>query len=179
MRVLWSAAFAALCLPAVAQAQVDPATMPEPPTEELSRLAPFLGSYDVVSDYMGSMWEGDLELRSAVKGWYVEWEINVQSGPIDRQLRMFITWDDELGHYRIWRFETLPPAPPDREQGVGRFEGEDFVMEWNEPTPWGAPGQLRNRLILKGDDILEVVTEGQPLGGEVVRVGVTTARRRR
>jgi hypothetical protein len=127
---------------------------------------------------MGEEWIGSLDLQPAVKGWYVEWEINVYSGDIDRQLRMFITWDREEEEYRIWRFETLPPAPRDRPEGTGRFEGDDFVMEWNEPTPWGEPGLLRNRLILDDPNTLRIVTEGEPLGGDVVIVGVTTARRR-
>jgi hypothetical protein len=111
----------------------------------------------VTADYFDMQWVGTLELRMAVKGWYVEWEINVQSGPIDRQLRMFITWDPDMETYRVWRFETLPPAPLERSEGVGRFEGEAFVMEWDPPTPWGVPGLFRNILRFEDDKTLLVV----------------------
>lgn len=170
--------FAALLFPAIAHAQTDPNDLPEPPTAELRRLAPFLGSYAVTSDYLGQEFSGTLDLRPAVKGWYVEWEINVHSGPIDRQLKMFITWDRGSEQYRVWRFETLPVGPSEQIEGIGRFEGDDFVLEWNQPTPWGAPGLFRNRLKLEGPDTLVIISEGEPLGEDVIQVGVTTARRR-
>jgi hypothetical protein len=169
--------FAGALMPFITYAQTDPDNIPQPPSAELARLDPFLGSYEVTSDYSDQQFLGTLELRPAVKGWYVEWEINVQSGSIDRQLRMFITWDRELQTYRIWRFETLPPAPSERAEGIGRFEGDEFVMEWNEPTPWGQPGLFRNRLKMDDPNTLIIISEGEPLGGEVVEIGVTTARR--
>jgi hypothetical protein len=178
MLVLSRAILAALLLPAIGSAQTDPDNVPQPPSTELARLSPFLGSYSVTSEYVDQEWFGSLDLRPAVKGWYVEWEINVHSGPIDRQLRMMITWDRDAEAYRIWRFETLPAAPAERFEGTGRFEGDEFVMEWNEPTPWGEPGLFRNRLVLDDPDTLLIISEGQPEGGEVVTVGVTTARRR-
>jgi hypothetical protein len=174
------AAIAAIALPALAHAQVDPNDIPEPPTAELMRLQPFLGSYGVTGTYFDQEWAGSLDLRPVVKGWFVEWEINVHSGPIDRQLRMLITWDRQTEEYRIWRFETSPPAPRDQVEGTGRFEGGDFVMEWKMPTPDGAPGVFRNRLRLEGSDKLVIVSEGERANGQggVVRIGVTTARRR-
>ncbi len=178
MLTLRSMLFAALMAATIAHAQTEPDDYPKPPTAELMRLAPFLGSYSVTADYLGQEWLGTLDIRPAVKGWYVEWEINVQSDTIDRQLRMLITWSRESDEYRVWRFETLPPGPSDRIEGVGRFEGDDFVMEWNAPTPWGEPGLFRNRLQLTGSDTLTIVSEGEPLGKDVIRIGVTTARRK-
>jgi len=174
------AAIAAVAFPSIAVAQVDPNNIPEPPTTALVRLQPFLGTYTVKGDFGGRDWAGSLDLRPAVKGWYVEWEINVHSGPIDRQLRMMITWDRETENYRIWRFETSGPAPTDRAEGTGRFEGSEFVMEWRTPTPDGEPGIFRNRVRLEGPDTLVITTEGERLsgGGGIVQVGVTIARRR-
>ena len=130
MSTLRFALVLALMAPTIAFAQSDPNNIPEPPTAELKRLAPYLGSYAVVSNYFDMEWRGTLDLRPAVKGWYVEWEINVQSGPIDRQLKMFITWDRDLEYYRVWSFSTTPPDPKDRDyEGIGRFEGEEFVIE--------------------------------------------------
>ena len=174
------AAIATLALPAVLHAQVDPDHIPEPPTAELRRLQPFLGSYSVTGTYADLEWVGSLDLRPAVKGWYVEFEINPHSGPIDRQLRMLITWDPEAEEYRIWRFETTPPAPRGEVEGTGRFEGGEFVMEWAMPTPDGQPGMFRNRMRMEGSDTLVIVSEGERANGQggVVRIGVTTARRR-
>jgi hypothetical protein len=174
------AAIAAFALPALAHAQIDPNNIPIPPTAELMRLRPFLGSYSVTGTYAGQQWAGSLDLVPAVKGWYVEWEINVHSGPIDRQLRMLITWDRETEKYRIWRFETSPPDARDRAEGTGRFEGGEFVMEWKMPTPDGQPGIIRNRLRLEGSDVLVIVSEGERTSGPggIVQIGVTTARRR-
>jgi hypothetical protein len=174
------AAIAAIALPALAQAQMDPGNIPQPPSAELMRLQHFLGTYSVTGTYGGQVWAGSLDVRPAVKGWYVEFEINVHSGPVDRQLRMMITWDRETERYRIWRFETTPPEPRDRAEGTGRFEGSEFVMEWNLPAPDGEPGTFRNRVQMEGTDTLVIVSEGARASapGDVVRIGVTTAQRR-
>lgn len=168
-----------LTLSPTPQAQTDPADIPEPPTEHLARFAPFLGTYAHTMDYAGQEWAGTLDVRPAVKGWYVEWEINTQSGPIDRQLRLLMTWDHEAERYRIWRFETLDPLPPDVNEGAGHFEDDAFVMEWALPAPDGAPGTFRNRVRMEGADTLVIVTEGERASGEVQQIGVTTAQRRR
>jgi hypothetical protein len=161
-------------------AQTDPANIPEPPTAEMMRLQPFLGSYTVSGQYLGMDWAGSLDLRPAVRGWYLEWEINVHSGPIDRQLRMMITWDAAVGHYRIWRFETAPPFPAATAEGTGRLENGEFVMEWDDVSPDGRPGTFRNRLRMEGSATLVVITEAEPASGEggIMRIGVTTGRRR-
>jgi hypothetical protein len=97
-----------------APAQSDTTNIPAPPAAELAPLQPFFGAYE----HDDNFWEGTgpfrgtLEVRPAVKDWCVEWIINTQYGPIDRQLRMLATRDSELGRYRVWRFETLPQLPP-------------------------------------------------------------------
>lgn len=174
------AATAVVTFTSLAHAQVDPNNIPEPPTSELARLQPFLGTYSVTGSYLGRDWAGSLDVRPAVKGWYVEWEFNVHSGPIDRQLRTLMTWDQEADQYRIWRFATTPPEPSDRVEGTGRFEADEFVMEWREPAPDGTPGIFRNRVRMEGPDTLVIVSEGERTSGQggVVQIGVTTARRR-
>lgn len=181
MTTLRIAAFAALVLAFVpsASAQTDPTSIPKPPAEQLARLAPFLGDYSQTMDYAGQAWAGTLAIRPAVKGWYVEWEINTRSGPIDRQLRLLVTWDREAEKYRIWRFETLPPLPAGANEGTGRFDGDEFLMEWAMPAPDGEMGTFRNRARMTAADTLTIVTEGERASGEVRRIGVTTAVRRR
>lgn len=171
-------ALAVMLFAQVAYAQVGPSRIPEPPTDALARFQPFFGTYTVSGNYFGQEWRGTLDVRPAVKGWYVEWEINVHSGPIDRQLRMLMTWDMKSEQYRIWRFETLPPEPSDRAEGSGWFEGDEFVMEWVMPAPDGEPGIFRNRVQMETADILVMVSEGERASGDIQRIGVTTARRR-
>ena len=180
MSAIRTAVLIVLVFAQAAHAQANPDSIPEPPTEALSRLRPFLGAYVVSGQYLGRDWAGTLDLRPAVHGWYVETEINVHSGPIDRQLRMMITWDPAAERYRIWRFETMPASPKDRAEGMGWFEGNQFVMEWREPAPDGAPGRFRNRFRMVGRDSLEIISEGERDNGAggVIRIGVTAARRR-
>jgi hypothetical protein len=161
-------------------AQSDTTNIPLPPAAELAALQPFFGAYEHDDNYWEGMgpFRGTLEVRPAVKGWYVEWIINTQYGPIDRQLRMLITWDRELGHYRVWRFETLPQLPPGAVEAEARFEGEEFVMEWrNTPGPAGGRGTFRNRIRMESPDELVVVSEVEPEAGGLIRLGVWRNRR--
>jgi hypothetical protein len=144
------ALWAAVLVAPAAHAQADTSNIPQPPSRELMRFQRFMGSYTLTGHYLGLDWRGSLDVRPAVKGWYVEWEINAHSGPIDRQLRMMVTWDPQLERYRMWRFETFLPEPVGRAEGVGRFEGDEFVQEWKTFTPDGAPGVLRNRFLMEG-----------------------------
>jgi hypothetical protein len=173
------AIIATLATAQIAHAQVDLENMPDPPTTELQRLKPFLGTYTLTSDYFGRQWSGTLDVRPAVNGWYVEWEINIHGGPIERQLRMLATFDSSVKHFRIWRFETLPPEPSDRAEGKGRLEGGEFIQEWRMPAPDGHPGTFRNRIRMQGPDTLVIISEGIRDGESgVTRIGVTTAVRR-
>ena len=180
MSIIRVALIALVTCASLARAQSDPDRIPNPPSAGLARLQPFFGSFAVTGHYFGQDWAGSLDIRPAIKGWYVEWEYNVHSGPIDRTLRMMLTWDADIGAYRIWRFETSPPAPRERSEGTGRFVGDEFVMEWREPAPDGTPGTFRNRTRAFGRDSVVTVSEGIPDNGSgrVVPIGVTTGRRR-
>lgn len=165
--LLWGAA------PLAAQGP-DTTRIPEPPTEQLAELSRFFGTYRHQDNYWrgAGPFRGTLDVGPAVKGWYVEWVIDTHYGPIDRQLRMLTTWDDELGRYRIWRFETGPQSPPGTLEAEGRFEGDEFVMEWkNARGPDGRRGTFRNRVRMEGPDELVIVSEGIPEGGEPVELG--------
>lgn len=172
------AALAVIAFAQGTQAQTDPSNIPQPPTDALVRFQPFLGTYTVTGNFAGQEWAGTLDVRPAVKGWYVEWEFNVHSGPIDRQLRLLMTWDAGAEQYRIWRFETLPPLPSGTAEGTGWFKGDEFVMEWAMPAPDGEAGTIRNRVQMEAADTLVIVTEGERASGDIQRIGVTTARRR-
>lgn len=176
---------AALCIAlllaaAPSAAQIDTTALPRPPVERLADLGRFFGSYA----HEGNFWMGEgpfrgtLDVGPAVKGWYVEWVINTHHGPIDRQLRMLTTWDERLGRYRIWRFETLPQSAPGTVEAEGRFEGGEFVMEWKESRgPQGQRGTFRNRIRMVGPDELVIVSEVTPESGEPFELGTWTNRR--
>lgn len=156
--------------------QLDAESPPQPPVEQLAKMRPFFGLY-VHSDqsYAGlAPWSGTLEVGPAVKGWYVEWVINTHHAAIDRQLRMLMTWDDDLQRYRIWRFETAPQAPRERMEGEAHFIGDTLVMEWKDvPGPRGQPpGTFRNRAFMDGEDELVIITDVLQRGtSEWIRLG--------
>ena len=163
---------ALICAPAAAQGP-DTTAVPAPPAARLAALAPFFGAYSHSDNYwMGAgPFRGTLEVGPAVKGWYVEWVIDTHYGPIDRQLRMLTTWDDTLGQYRVWRFETLPQSPPGTVEAAGRFEGDEFIMEWKEfRGPRGQRGTFRNRIRMEGPDELVVISEVDPEDGETFQL---------
>jgi hypothetical protein len=173
-----------LCLlltASTASAQARSGESASPPTEALAPFAPFLGLYTFAGDWEGEPYWGTLEIKPAVKGWYVEWIINVhavreEDGPLDRQLRMLTTWDRFAEQYRIWRFETNNPVPMGG--GTARFEGDTFIMEWRTPAPDGTMGTFRNRVLMNGPDEIEIVSEGEKDGGAVEQIGVGTGQRR-
>jgi hypothetical protein len=156
-------------------AQSDTTNVPEPPSAQLAALEPFFGSYEHAdNEWMGlGPFQGTLEVGRAVKGWYVEFVIDTRFGPIDRELRMLTTWDDELSRYRVWRFETLPQSAPGTVEAEARFEGEEFIMEWRESRgPQGQRGTFRNRLRMEGPDELVIVSEVDPEHGDTLVLGV-------
>lgn len=163
-----------------AVAQTDTTNVPTPPAERLAALEPFFGAYEHTdNEYMGlGPFRGTLDVRPAVKGWYVEWIIDTRHGPIDRQLRMLTTWDERLGRYRVWRFETLPQSPPGTVEAEAHFDGDEFVMEWkNARGPDGQRGTFRNRIRMEGPDELVIISEAEPERGGIVRLGVWRNRR--
>ena len=77
-------AIAAVVLPLVASpmtglAQIDPRNIPKPPAEELERFEPFLGTYDSTADFGGQDWQGSIEIKRVINGWYVEWTYSYRS----------------------------------------------------------------------------------------------------
>ena len=165
-------------LPAFCFAQTDPKNVPQPPKAELNRFEPFLGKYAVTpSEYAGRKWTGTIEIKSAVKGWYIEWTNLVKTEGIDRELRMLMTWDKNANKYRIWRFETVDPSA--QNEGEVRFEGSELIMEWKGTKPDGSPAIFSNRCAMKSKDELQMITESnrRPGNANVVRIGVTTGKR--
>jgi hypothetical protein len=168
--------FAALLLGgAPLSAQLDTLHLPPPPAERLAALEPFFGSYVYTENTYAGMgpWRGTLDVGPAVKGWYVEWTINTRYGPIDRQARFLLTWDERLGCYRAWRFETTPQDPPGSVEGTGRLEGGELVIEWRDvPGPEGRKGTFRDRFRMEGPDEQVIVSEVDPEGGRTLQIGV-------
>ncbi len=131
-----------LCTAPPAVAQLDTTNVPVRPAARLAELERFFGTYVYTDNYYGGLgpWRGALAVRPAVKGWYVRLVIDTRFGPIDRRLETLITWDEARGRYRAWSFDTNPPGAPGAMEGEGRFEGDEFVMEWkNVPGPHGEP----------------------------------------
>ncbi len=152
----------------------DTTRIPDPPADRLAELSRFFGAYRHDDNrWRGAgPFRGTLDVGPAVKGWYVEWVINTHYGPVDRQLRMLTTWDEELGRYRIWRFETMPQSPPGAVEAEGRFEGEEFIMEWKQSrSPEGRRDTFRNRVRMEGPNQLVIVSEAIPEGGEAILLG--------
>lgn len=169
-------------LTADARAQLDPENVPEPPVERLQALQPFFGLYaHTDQEYAGmAPWNGTLEVGPALKSWYVEFVVETHHGPIDRQLRMILTWDRELERYRIWRFETTPQQPPGTVEGEARFVGDTLVMVWEGvPGPRGGTGTFRNRVFMEGPDELVIISDALPDGAtQRIRLGEWHNRRK-
>lgn len=163
-----------LAAPLVGVAQTDPDNVPSPPAEELGRLEQFFGTFRHTDQYYDGAgpFNGTLEVRPAIKGWYVEFVIDTRWGPIDRELRMLVTYDEELERYRVWRFSTVPQSPPGTLEAEAWFEGDDFVMLWRGMrAPDGRRGIFRNRVRMEGPDQLVIYSDAQPDWGDTVRLG--------
>lgn len=163
-----------LCPAAVSAQGADTTAISVPPAEQLAQLAPFFGSYrHDANEWMGEgPFRGTLDVGPAVKGWYVEWVINTHFGPIDRQLRMLVTWDEGLDRFRVWRFETDAQSPPGSVEAEGSIQGDEFVMEWKEVRgPSGGLGTFRNRARMDGPNELVIVSEVETEEGETIQLG--------
>ncbi len=162
-----------ICFALKTNAQINPNNIPKPPTAELEKHKPFFGKWKISSIYAGLNFSGTLEIKSAIKGWYIERTILVKSsdGKIDREYRSMVTYDSTVGHYRIWRFETMPPGKII--EGKGRFEGSTFIEEWEF-----RPGNVfRNRHILVNKNEMRIETESENANGEIRHIGVTPGKR--
>src|SRR4029453_9967663 len=146
-------AFVAAC-----PAQINPHDVPKPPTPELKKVDPFLGKYSHTMDYAGLKWSGTLEIRTAIKGWYVQRIILTKTEGIDREFHSFFTYDPDVKRYRIWRFEPLPPG---KNEGTVRFEGDQMIEEEEFE-----PGVIfRNRTTMVNKNKLRIVSKRQEARG--------------
>lgn len=155
-----------------ALAQVSPKNVLKPPTAALKKFEPFLGKYNL--DYAGLKGSGTLEIKLAIKGWYIERTILTKTDDgIDREFRSLITYDVSLKSYRVWVFETLPPLYIERS---GRFEGNDFVEEVELTSLIGSKSTRRSRYTMTDKDELRILTESENATGKI-KLGVTIAKR--
>ena len=166
-------------LTAAGFAQTDPANLPKPPTNQLKIYEPFFGKYNMVSDYGGLQFKGTIEVKPAIKGWYVQQIILVKSpdNSIDREFHQMVTYDTTQQKYRVWRFETLPPAPTET---LLRTEGRDIILE--APVPPGKAGDepqvFFNRYSMVSGDEMKIVTEIHSRDGKTIAtIGVSHATR--
>ena len=122
---LW---FLSLALITQTWAQTDPNNIPKAPLTELKKFDPYLGMYNVTSNFLGRKFQGTLEWKPAIKNWYMQWTMLLQdeSKSIDRELRIMMTWDSELQKYRLWRFETTPPASREESEGESKFINDEL-----------------------------------------------------
>ena len=157
-----------------ATAQTDPNNVPKPPTAELKKFEPFLGTYNLTADYAKLKWSGTLEIKPAIKDWYIERTIPIKTEGIDREYRAMITFDASLKSYRVWDFQTLPPKNNERS---GRFEGNEFIEELEIKRRDGSKSILRSRYTMPNKDEVRIVTEDQDAAGKVTLVGLTTGKR--
>jgi hypothetical protein len=159
--------------------QTNPNRIPKPPTEKLKIYEPFFGKYEMTSEYAGLKFNGTIEIKPVIKGWYVEQTILVKSSDnrIDREFRMMVTYDTVQNKYRVWRFETLPPAPSET---TLRTEGADIILEAKIPAlkEGGQPEIFYNRYMMVTKDSMKIISEIRSLDGKVLEnVGVSTATR--
>ena len=148
-----------------------------PPTAELDKLKHFLGEYTTSFEQGTTKLPGTMEIRSAIKGFYIE-RINLtrgQDGKIDSEIRSLITWDPDIGQYLIWRF--VPLLPQRKHDGVGRFEGNVFVEEYEFEGTNKQKQILRNRITTDGKDDIRIVNEIQQSDGTIKPRGVIVAKR--
>jgi len=164
-----------LAVSAICFAQTDPKNVPQPPTAELSKFDPFLGKYQVYGDFTSLPWAGTLELKRAIKGWYIEQIILVQTEGIDREFRILATWDKNVHKYRLWGFQTLPIMPDNG--GEIRFEGDQMITEWVSVRPDGSAVTSSNRYRFVSQDELEILSYRQAGNGSAEKIGFLNAKR--
>jgi hypothetical protein len=157
--------------------QTDPNNVPKPPSAQLKIYEPFFGKYNMTSDYGGIKFNGTIEIKPVIKGWYVEQTILVKSPDkrIDREFRMMVTYDTVQNRYRVWRFETLPPATS---ESTMRTEGTDIIFEMRVPPlkEGDQPEIAYNRYSMVSKDQMKIVSEIHSLDGKVTEyIGISNA----
>jgi ketosteroid isomerase-like protein len=163
-------ALGAICFP-----QTDPKNVPQPPTAELKKFDPFLGKFNVSGDFANLPWTGTLELKTSIKGWYIEEIILVKTEGIDREFRILATWDKNVRKYRSWGFQTLPIMPDNG--GEIRFEGDEMITEWVSVRPDGSQVTSSNRYRFVSKDELEILSYRQVGNGPAEKIGFLKGKR--
>ena len=171
--------FTVITLSSKTLAQTDRNNLPRQSLAELKKFNPYLGKYTVTCDWLGAKSTGTFEWKPAIKNWYLESTIQLQDAEkkMDRELRIMMTWDDELQKYRLWRFQTSPHAPADQLEGEAKFVNDELVQEWKLKDEKGN-FIFRNRLKMITPNKLLIISEeeeGEPK--KVKQVGVTTCTR--
>jgi len=170
--------FSILMLPLTLSAQQD-STDPRrvKPVEQLERLKPFLGKFSLTMQQSNRTLTGTIIAEPVVKGWYIERVITskIEDGSIDSEIRSLITWDATLGKYRIWRF--VPLTPQAKHDGVGWFEGNTFIEEYEFEPSKGFSNFLRNRITMITDNEMKIVNEVRSASGVTSTRGIITAKR--
>jgi hypothetical protein len=164
-----------LLLPTICLPQTNPKNVPQPPTEELKKFDPFLGKYSVSGDFAKLQWTGTLELKTAIKGWYIEQIILVKTEGIDREFRILATWDKNAQKYRFWGFQTLPVEQ--NNEGEIRFEDDAMITAWVSVKPDGSRVNLSNRYKMVSKDKLEIVSYKQVGNEPVTTIGLLKGER--
>ena len=166
-----------LLLPLSADGQTPADPRRVPPTEQLGRLASFLGEYSTTMQQANRIVHGTMDSKLVVRGFYIE-RVNVgktDDGKVDSEIRSLITWDPAIGKYRIWRF--VPLTPQKQHDGLAWFAGDEFIEEYPiEESPTGQK-LLRNRSRVISPDEIRIVNEIDYADGRTVVRGVITATR--
>lgn len=163
--------FVAICT--VSLGQTNPQKLPQAPSAELQKFDPFLGKYEVSGDYANLPWAGTLELKTVIKGWYIEQIIQITSPGIDREFWVLVTWDKDAQKYRLWGFQTLPSPV----EGDVRFEGEEMITEFTYTGDDGQKATSTNRYKFTGKDELLVISYRQIGNGSVEKIGTLRGKR--
>jgi hypothetical protein len=164
-----------LVLPPICFPQTDPKNVPQPPTAELRKFDPFLGKFKVSGEFANLPWTGTLELKTTIKGWYIEQVILVKTEGIDREFRILATWDKNVQKYRLWGFQTLPIMPDNG--GEIRFEGNEMISEWVSARPDGSQVRSSNRYRFVSNDELEILSYRQVGNGTPEKIGFLKGKR--
>ncbi len=163
--------FVAICT--VALGQTNPRNLPQPPKVELQKFEPFLGKYEVSGDYANLPWAGTLELKTVIKGWYIEQIIQITSPGIDREFWVLVTWDKNAQKYRLWGFQTLPSQV----EGEVHFEGDEMITQFTYPVADGQQALSTNRYRLTGKNELLITSYRQLKNGPVEKIGTLRGKR--
>ena len=147
------------------------------PTEQLERLKRYIGEFSLIMDQSNRKLTGMIKTEFVVKGWYIERTITSKTddGTIDSEIRCLITWDPNINRYRIWRF--VPLSPIAKHDGVGWFDGDTFIEEYEFDPSDTKRKLLRNRITMTNADEIKIVNEIEDNTGKISIRGIITAKR--